>query len=145
MTRLLLFILLFLVSVVRSPSQINVLNVNYDLQQTGANLQETLLTPQINWSTFGKVGSYAVDGQVYAQPLYVSGLAIKGTNYNVLYVATMANSVFAFNADAPQSSTPLWKVNLGPAVPSGLFNFTDILPQVGILGTPAIDPSAQAL
>ena len=49
----------------------NVLNVNYDSHQTGANLQETRITPQIDWSTFGKVGTFPVDGQVYAQPLYV--------------------------------------------------------------------------
>ena len=79
--------------------QVNVLNVNYDTHQTGANLQETTLSPATNWSSFGKVGTYPVDGQVYAQPLYVSGVSIGGTKYNVLYVATMQNSVFAFNAD----------------------------------------------
>ncbi len=126
-------------------AQVNVLNVNYDTHQTGANLQETSLTPQMKWSTFGKVGAYPVDGQVYAQPLYVAGVAMGGATYNVLYVATMHNSIYAFNADAPQSANPLWQVNLGPTVPSGLFNFTDILPEVGILGTPAIDANAQVL
>jgi uncharacterized protein (TIGR03437 family) len=128
-----------------ASAQVNVLNVNYDTHQTGANLQETSLSPGTNWSTFGKVGTYPVDGQVYAQPLYVSGVAIGGVNYNVLYVATMQNSVFAFNADAPQSPTPLWQVNLGPPVPAGLFNFTDILPEIGILGTPAIDATRQVM
>jgi uncharacterized protein (TIGR03437 family) len=126
-------------------AQVNVLNVNYDLRQTGANLQETTLTPAMNWSTFGKVGTYPVDGQVFAQPLYVNGLAIGGVKRNVLYVATEGNSVFAFNADDPQSATPFWQVNLGPTVPSGLFNFTDIVPEIGILGTPAIDANAQVL
>lgn len=126
-------------------AQVNVLNVNYDTHQTGANLQETSLTPQTNWNTFGKVGMLPVDGEVYAQPLYVSGVAIGGANYNVVYVATMHNSIFAFNADAPQSPTPLWQVNVGPIVPSGLFNFTDILPEIGILGTPAIDATKQVM
>ena len=126
-------------------AQVNVLNVNYDTHQTGANLQETSLTPQMNWNTFGKVGTYPVDGQVYTQPLYVSGVSIGGSSYNVLYATTMNNSVYAFNADAPQSATPLWQVNLGATVPSGLFNFTDLLPQIGILGTPAIDPEKQVL
>ena len=121
------------------------LNVNYDNQQTGANLQETSLTPQINWNTFGKTGTLPVDGQVYAQPLYVAGVAIAGVKYNVLYVATMHNSIYAFNADAPQTAAPLWQVNLGPTIPSGLFNFTDILPEVGILGTPTIDATKQVL
>jgi uncharacterized protein (TIGR03437 family) len=126
-------------------AQVNVLNVNYDTHQTGANLQETSLTPQINWKSFGKVGTFPVDGQVFAQPLYVSGVAIGGATYNIVYVATMHNSIFAFNADAPQTATPLWQVNLGPIVPSGLFNFTDILPEIGILGTPAIDAAKQVL
>jgi uncharacterized protein (TIGR03437 family) len=126
-------------------AQVNVLNVNYDTHQTGANLQETSLAPKMNWNTFGKIGTYPVDGQVYAQPLYVTGVAIGGVTYNVVYVATMHNSVFAFNANAPQSATPLWQVNLGATVPSGLFNFTDILPEIGILGTPAIDANAQVL
>ena len=119
--------------------------MNYDAQQTGANLHETSLTPQINWNKFGKLGTLPVDGQVYAQPLYVTGVAIGGVKYNVVYVATMHNSVFAFNADAPRTATPLWQVNFGPTVPSGLFNFNDILPEIGILGTPAIDPKAQVL
>ena len=121
------------------------LNVNYDTHQTGANLQETSLSPQINWNNFGKVGTYPVDGQVYAQPLYVSGVGINGAQHNVLYVATMDNSVFAFDADAPQSAAPLWQVSLGPTVPSGLYDFTDILPQIGILGTPAIDATNQVM
>jgi len=126
-------------------AQVNVLNVNYDHQQTGANLQETILAPGMSWSTFGKVGTYPVDGQVFTQPLVVTGVTIAGAKYNVLYVATMGNSVFAFNADAPQSATPLWQVNLGLTVPSGLFNFTDIVPEIGILGTPVIDAATQVL
>jgi uncharacterized protein (TIGR03437 family) len=124
---------------------VSVLNVNYDQQQTGANLQETALQPGINWSNFGKVGTFAVDGQVYAQPLYVPGVTIAGKQYNVLYVVTQHNGVYAFNADTPQVPTPLWQVNLGPIVPSGLFNFGDIVPEIGILGTPVIDPVSQVL
>ena len=126
-------------------AQVSVLNVNYDKQQTGANLQETILQPAQNWSTFGKLGTYAVDGQVYAQPLYVPGVSINGHAYNVVYVATMHNSVFAFDADSPQVATPLWQVNLGPPVPSGEYNFNDILPEIGILGTPTIDATNQVL
>lgn len=126
-------------------SQVNVLNVNYDTHQTGANLQETTLTPGMNWSKFGKIGSYPVDGQVYAQPLYVNGVSIGGSTYNVVYIATMHNSIYAFNAGAPQSTTPLWQVNLGPTVPAGLFDFTDILPEIGILSTPAIDATNQVM
>jgi uncharacterized protein (TIGR03437 family) len=136
-----------------ASAQVNVLNVNYDSQQTGANVQETTLAPGMNWSSFGKLGTFPVDGQVFAQPLYVTGVVIGGVKYNVLYVVTMGDSVYAFNADTPQSTTPLWRVNLGQPVPSGLFNpvpgglsnYTDILPEIGILSTPAIDPNAQVI
>jgi uncharacterized protein (TIGR03437 family) len=126
-------------------AQVNVLNVNYDTHQTGANLQETILSPSTDWTRFGKVGTFPMDGQVYAQPLYVAGVSIGGASYNVLYAVTMNNSVYAFNADTPQTATPLWQVNLGAAVPTGLFNFTDLLPEIGILGTPAIDPGKQVI
>lgn len=126
-------------------AQVNVLSVNYDTHQTGANVQETTLSPKINWNGFGKLGTLPVDGQVYAQPLYVAGVAIGGSQYNVVFIATMNDSVFAFNADAPQDGDPLWQVNLGAPVPSGLFNFTDILPEIGILGTPVIDAANQVM
>src|SRR5262249_10322288 len=58
-----------------------------------------------------------------------------------VYVATMHNSVYAIDADSPQSTAPLWKVNLGPSILSALFNFNDILPEIGILSTPVIDPA----
>lgn len=126
-------------------AQVSVLNVNYDQQQTGANLQETALQPSLNWNNFGKVGTFPVDGQVYAQPLYVPGVTIAGKQYNVVYVVTQHNSVYAFNADAPQAPTPLWQVNLGPIVPSGIYYFYDIIPEIGILGTPVIDAVNQVL
>jgi hypothetical protein len=78
--------------------------------------------------------------------LYVAGVQIPNLGgRNVVYAATMHNSVYAIDADAPASITPLWKVHLGPAVPSSVLNFTDILPEVGILGTPAIDPVQMAM
>ena len=123
--------------------QVNVLTANYDNNRTNSNLSETALNPStVTPAAFGKIGTFPVDGQVYAQPLYVSGVQIAGAaQHNVVYVATMHNSVYAFDADAPQSTQPLWTVNLGPSILSALFDFTDILPEVGILGTPVIDPT----
>ena len=130
-------------AVVSLQAQVNVLTANYDSYRTNSNLSETTLNPTtVTPTAFGKIGTFPVDGQIYAQPLYISGVQIAGTGqHNVVYVATMHNSVYAFDADAPQSTEPLWTVNLGPSILSALFNFTDILPEVGILSTPVIDPT----
>ena len=130
-----------------AQTPVNVLTGNYDNQRTSANLQETILTTvNVNPDRFGKIGAFPVDGQIYAQPLYAAAVQIpgKGTR-NVVYVVTMHNSAYAFDADAPQSTAPLWQVNFGPSVPSSLLNFADILPEIGILSTPVIDLTRQAM
>src|SRR5580765_8589970 len=70
-------------------SQVHVLMNHNDLSRTGANLSETSLTASnVNTSKFGKLWSYPVSGQVYAQPLYVQGVNIPSVGIkNVLYVA----------------------------------------------------------
>jgi uncharacterized protein (TIGR03437 family) len=123
-------------------AQVNVLTANYDNSRTNANPQETILNPSsVNALTFGKLFTIPVDGVVYAQPLYISSLAIsaQGT-HNILMVATMHNSIYAFDADTPGPS--YWQTNFGPSVPSADYTFTDILPEVGILSTPVIDPAS---
>src|SRR5260370_42686891 len=125
-----------------SQAPVNVLTANYDNDRTNANLQEKVLTQSnVNNDSFGKIGAFPVDGAIFAQPLYVNGVQIAGKGTcNVVFVATMHNTVYAINADTPQSTIPLWQVNLGPAVPSSILNFAGILPEVGILSTPVIDP-----
>ena len=120
--------------------------------RTGANQDETCLTPDnVNARTFGKLFMLSVRGQVYAQPLVVTNLEIHGQERNVLYVATMENWVYAFDADgrldAKGSRDPLWETPLGEPLPVnriprdlgaalGRFN---IEPFVGITSTPVID------
>ena len=134
------------------PAQTDVVTVNYDLNRTNANLSETLLAPSnVNARQFGKVFSFPVDGQVYAQPLYVHGLRFaSGAVHNVVFVATMHNSVYAFDADGGNGLAPLWQVNFGPSVNPMDFSdsggpFTDILNEIGILGTPVIDTATLTL
>jgi hypothetical protein len=126
-----------------------VLTANGSNDRTNANLQETVLAPaNVVPGGFGKLGSLPVDGQVYAQPLYVSGLAIPGKGLlNVLFVATMHNSVYAYNADAMAPTDLLWHVNLGPPVPSSLLyaDYSDIDPEIGILGAGVIDLQRRVL
>jgi len=122
----------------------NVATANYNDQRTNSNTSELMLTPQnVNKTTFGRLASIAVDGQIYAQPLYIGNVAIPGDGvHNIVYVATMHNSIYAFDADT-LSSTPLWHVNLGTAVPSSLLydESPDIQTEAGILSTPVIDTS----
>lgn len=124
--------------------QTNVFTGGYGNSRTNANLTETVLTPSaVKPGTFGKRFSLPVDGQIYAQPLYVRGVAIPDHgSHNVVFVATMHNTVYAFDADV--AGMPLWSVNLGPAVPSSTYDsswgpYQDILPENGILSTPVID------
>ena len=128
-------------------AQVNILTSNYDNERTNSNLQETILNHgNVNTAQFGKLGYFPVDGEIYTQPLYVNGVSIASQGKrNVVYFATMHNTVYAIDADQPTSTTPLWQVNLGPSVPSSILNFTDILPEVGVLSTPAIDLNRQIM
>ena len=103
---------------ISSLAQVNVLTYHNNNSRTGVNLNETNLTPaNVRPTTFGSLFNYAVDGHIYAQPLYVSGLNIPGRGpHNVVFVATQHNSVYALDADsnAPPGGV-LWQVNLGPS------------------------------
>ena len=84
-----------------------------DNARTGAYLNETVLTPQnVNPQQFGKLFTLKVDGDVYAQPLFLAGVDIPGKGrHDVLFVATEHDSVYAFDAYG-NPSTPLWQVSL---------------------------------
>ena len=120
-----------------------------DLARTGQNLSETILTPSnVNSTQFGKLFSYPVDGATYAQPLYVQSVTIPGQGvHNVIYVATEHDSVYAFDADG-KVSTPFWHVSfLNPSAgitPVPPPSPDDAFPggEIGITGTPAIDPGS---
>jgi len=125
----------------------------YDIGRTGQNQSETVLTPSnVKSSSFGKLYSYVVDGYVYAQPLYLPGLVISGQAHNTVFIATQHDSVYAFDADHSQQ---LWKASLidtahgatggATTVPSGDIASSDIVPEIGITGTPVIDPTTNTL
>jgi Bacterial Ig-like domain (group 2) len=129
-----------------------------DIARTGQNLSESILTPtNVNTASFGKMFSQAVDGFIYAQPLYVPNVTIAGATHNVIYVATEGDSVYAFDADSNTGTNAglLWHASMidtahGAAAGATTVNIqaelgsscTDLVPQVGITSTPVIDPSS---
>ena len=129
-----------------------------DTARDGANTHEYALTPgNVNTTSFGKLFSCTVDGAVYAQPLWAANINVGGTQRNVLLVATAHDSLYAFDADATPCNT-LWHANLidgahgggsgETSVPSGTGTsyigqgYADITPEVGVIGTPVVDPQA---
>src|SRR2546425_5887183 len=122
----------------------------YDPQRTGQNRQESILTPSnVASSTFGKLFACAVDGEVYAQPLYVANFLIQVGTHNVVFVATVNDSVYAFDADA-SPCVQYWKKSfLGTGVttvpPADTGETGDINTIIGITGTPVIDPATGTL
>ena len=121
-----------------------------DNLRTGQNTQETTLTPaNVNSTTFGKVFSYPVTGQIYAQPLYVPSVNIptKNGTFNVVYVVTEQDWVYAFDADGAHKYA-LWGVDLAnpsasitPVPAANVCKGCNISPWMGITGTPVIDPT----
>jgi hypothetical protein len=120
----------------------DILTFKYDVGRTGQDLTESLLTPaNVNSSTFGLLRNLAVDGKVDAQPLYLAQLTIAGTAHDALFVATEADSVYAFDAD---TGATLWHVNLLPSGQSLSDNqgCPQVDPNIGITSTPVIDRTA---
>jgi hypothetical protein len=126
---------------------VNVLTYHNDASRTGQNLNETILTPaNVTVGTFGKLFADQVDGYVFAQPLYMSNLAIAGGVHNVVFVATQHDSVYAF--DANQGGPPLWQVSLlqpGERTITPNDVGANDIPEIGITSTPVIDAASGTL
>jgi len=130
-----------------------VLQRGYNEGVSGANLAETTLnTTNVTPSTFGLVFMLPVDDAVFAQPLYVPNVAIPNLGtHNVVYVATMSDTLYAFDADT--GGAPLWSVNfasLVDATPVAIADFVfsgskNIVGNLGILSTPVIDASTHIM
>jgi hypothetical protein len=115
---------------------------HYDNQRSGWNSQESQLDySNVNNSSLGVQAVHLddVNDQVDAQPLVALKVQMAGGQHDVVYVATEANNIYAFDA---YSGARLKVVNLGPPVQvSCQYNG----PVVGITGTPAIDVSSSTM
>ncbi|GHO70984.1 hypothetical protein KSC_098760 [Ktedonobacter sp. SOSP1-52] len=121
-----------------------ILTYKGDNNRTGAYANETTLNKSnVNASQFGRRVSYPVDGQVYAQPLFVPNLTIGGATHNVVFVETEHDGVYAFDADQTTPTQPLWYTSFlksgVTSVPSSDVACNDMVPEIGITGTPVID------
>src|ERR1700677_840853 len=134
-------------------AQVNITTWQDNLQHTGNNANETILTPG-NISApgnFGQLFSQPLDGQTYGQPLLMSGLSVNGSPINIVYVATEHFSIYAFNADTnvgPYAS-PIWHVSMLPTgcvpVPQSVVGSGDISIELGCTTTPVIDPVSNTI
>ena len=145
-------VILFLFSACLAWGQVSVVTQRFGVGRDGQNVNETYLTPaNVNPAQFGNLFSYSVDGYVVAQPLYVSNVNVPNMGvHNVVYVATQHDSVFAFDADGLVSE-PLWSVSFinPPSVTTEPISNqgcpSTALTEVGIMGTPVLDPTTNTL
>ena len=133
-------------SIVNPPPGVDVTTHHNDLSRTGQNLNEVMLTPaNVKSATFGKIGFFAVDGLVDAQPLYLSNVTIPGKGtHDVLYVVTENDSAYAFDATTGEV---FWQVSalLAGETFSDNRSCDQVIPNIGITSTPVIDRTHGAI
>ena len=142
------FLALWLAMPAAAFGQASVTTWHNDLARTGQNRAETQLTPaSLRAGAFHKRCARRVDGQIYAQPLYLPGVRAGGRPRGLVFVATKHDSVYAFDADC-HARAPLWKTSfLGrgvttmPCTSRGQpqCDTTILSPEHGITATPVID------
>jgi len=129
-------------------TQVSVLTQHNNDQRTGTNLNEVVLTPSnVNTKQFGMLFRRVVDDQVYGQPLYVAHVTIRGGTHDLVYITTVNNSVYAFDANDARASEPFWHINFGtpPNIYDGKYGCSDMNGNMGIIGTPVIDAQSGTL
>ncbi len=148
---------LFCFAALSAQSQTSVLTQHNDLYRTGWNNKESVLTTKnVNKNSFGKIFTRTVDDQIYAQPLVALNVNIPGSgNKNIVIVATVKNTVYAFDADSANVSVPYWQNNLTPPGSRAIKNtdmtnacggnYNDFSGNMGIVGTPVIDSSTNTM
>jgi hypothetical protein len=125
----------------------------------GTNTQEYALTTSgttaVNATNFGKLFSCQVDAAIYPQPLWAANLSFSGVKHNVVFVATEHDTIYAFDADN-NSCSVLWSASLidtnhGGSPGETWVSFNDVMgctdtqPDIGVIGTPVIDPVTSTL
>jgi hypothetical protein len=131
-----------------AQAQVDVLTQHNGNERTGANLRETALRPSnVDKAHFGMLFKRLVDDQLYTQPLLLTNVEVGGGTRDLVFVTTVNNSVYAFDANDAEAKAPIWHVNFGtPAnLHSASFGCLDMNGQMGIVGTPVIDAVRRVL
>jgi hypothetical protein len=130
---------------------VSVLTQHNDNTRAGFNNHEKrLTTSNVNKNQFGKLFTLAVDDEIYAQPLFYSNLGIGITLHNVVFIATVNNSVYAFDGD---KGNLYWQKNFtlsGMRPPNSgditaCAPYADFTHNFGIVGTPVIDSLSKTI
>ena len=155
--KLVTLLILIVGGLTSTRASVAVLTQHNNLAHTGANLEETVLTvANVNTNQFGLLGTRAVDDQIYAQPLVMTNVTIPGKGvHNIVIVATVNDSVYAFDADDLTVTAPYWTASfINPpnivapantdlsALGACGGSYQDFTGNIGIVGTPVIDPVA---
>ncbi len=136
-----------------TPGSVSVLTQHNDNSRAGINNHEkTLITANINSKQFGKLFTLSVDDEVYSQPLVYGNLAIGTGNHIVVFIATINNTIYAFDGN---NGNLFWKKNYtSPGMrPPNTVDMTsntdnpymDFSHNIGIVGTPVIDSLSQTI
>lgn len=135
---------LVFVGAVRGADATDYVTFHGDEARTGWNAHERVLsTGNVNARDFGRTRTIPVDGQVYAQPLYMRGVRIAGRgSRDVLVVATERDTVYAFDA---HSGATLWARHIAEPMSVGAIEVCHVSPWIGISSTPVIDPRTMTL
>ncbi len=119
-----------------------------DLRTGWNRFEYTLTQANVGSSRFTQLMNLPVDGDVYAEPLFLRNETINGVAHDVLLVATENDSVYAFDAE---SGALLWLRNFAnpsagiTAMPSTFVSCHNVWPTVGITGTPVVERSLDAI
>ena len=140
-------------TIIPNDQHVSVVTQHNNNTRAGLNDHETTLTTSnVNTKQFGKLFTLEVDDQVYAQPLIAGNLSISGDKHNVVYVASVNNTLYAFDGD---DGTTYWQKNFttaGMRPPKNTDmtgacggSYQDFSGNIGIVSTPVIDSVSQTI
>ena len=139
--------------IITIPWSASVFTQHNDNTRAGINDHEKILTTaNVNTKQFGKLFTLSVDDEVYSQPLVFSNLPIGTGKNNVVFIATVNNSIYAFDGN---NGNLYWKKNFtvsGMRPPKAAdmttdtnIPYPDFNQNIGIVGTPVIDSVSQTI